>query len=191
MFRCELCNQLFRDNHNLNRHINRKKKCVPVNPAIVNDFGKEDLSHIDIDAVKIMWKNATNYGTNDERSLNTIDDCYRSAGNVIVAFQRLVKQNNDNDNTRLSNIRNNTATMLIDGQWKSVVTDEIVNNVVITRSGQLITTLTALNVVFNADRNKRIYHHLVLFNRYGLAHNDSYANTRNVKMNLKLALTRR
>ena len=48
-----------------------------------------------------------------------------------------------------------------------------VNNLVITRSGQLINILTALVQPFNSDRNKRIYHHLVLFNRYGLAHNDS------------------
>ena len=174
VYHCELCNSTFRDNHNLNRHLNRKKGCVPGNQAIVNDFGNENLTHLFPEMIKTQWK-----------IINTIEtEPYRCACKIIIKFHELVVINESNINICLK-FKDPMASVLKDNVWSKMLTDDIVNDFVKIRSSQL---LLLLNFSIKSDQNKLTKHHLGQFARYGTSHNDSYANTRNFKTSVKMAI---
>lgn len=194
---CANCGKKFRDSFDLKRHDERKKPCkrgfngnenVIINNLTVNNnltinvFGKEDLSHIDPQAIIDSWREI-NKGVNDE---------YMRAGKLVINFHGMVKQNPLNDNVMLSNIYSPVAKTITGNGIVTQHIKETASDVVKTRAGQLVTFKDSIdNVndrVFKIHKNVKTWNHIEQFGESGLAHEDLYTNTRSVKTLAKVAL---
>ena len=176
MVTCNICNRWFRDNYTVNRHQLKQKKCEKNKPENINNFGNEDLTHIVPDMITEEWKEINK---NESES-------YRRAGKLIIKFHELVNVKPENINIKLKNKRNDSGSIIENNKWKIIVMDDAVNIFVKTRAGQLINKL--MNVVIKSDTNKQTLNHVNKFQIYGLAHNETYDNTRTFKTNVKIAL---
>ena len=114
---------------------------------------------------------------------------YIRAGKLIIKFHELVNVKPENVNIKLKNIRNDTGSIIENNKWKIIVTDDAVNIFVKTRSLQLINKL--MNVVIKSDTNKLTLNHVNKFQIYGIAHNETYDNTRKFKTEVKVTLLKR
>jgi hypothetical protein len=204
---CTNCEKIFRDSFDLKRHGQRKKPCkrgfnanrnninldtsgnviinnnLTVNNNLtINVFGKEDLSHINPQAIIDSWREI-NRGVNDE---------YIRAGKLVINFHGLVRQNPLNDNVTLSNIYSPVTKTITDNGIVTQHVKETVSDVVKTRAGQLVTFKDSIDKsndrVFKIPKNISTWNHIEQFGESGLAHEDLYTNTRSIKTLAKVAL---
>ena len=204
---CNNCGKTFRDSFNLKTHSKRKKPCkrgfnanpnninldtsgnviinnnLTVNNNLtINVFGKEDLSHINPEAIIDSWR---------EINRDCIDD-YIRAGKLVINFHGLVKQNPLNNNVNLSNIQSPVTKVVTDNGIVTRHVKETVSDVVKTRAGQLVTFKDRIDDtndrVFKIPKNVSTWNHIEQFGETGLAHEDLYNNTRSVKTLAKVAL---
>ena len=196
-FNCEKCGKLFKSNYRLTRHVNKKNPCVFQTNNIdtsgnviinnnfnltVNVFGKEDLSHINPEAIIDSWR---------EINRECIDD-YIRAGKLVINFHGMVRQNPLNNNVTLSNIQSPITRMVTDNGIVTRHIKEAVSDVVKTRAGQLVTFKDRIDNtndrVFKIPKNISTWNHIEQFGESGLAHEDLYTNTRSVKTLAKVGL---
>jgi len=198
---CDKCNKNFRGNYELNRHRLKKFPCVKekipnkspkqkekqkqktnqdssgcnvtiinnnvnnVNQVVNNYFTiNGDISHIDIEKI-IEELRDINKTTNDE---------YIRAGKMVVRFNVMVMENDNNANMKLSNIQSNIVQVLtVDGE-RYQSTNEVIDNVVRARAGQLVDLKDSISEknkkVFQVIPNKKTWNHLEKFHQSGLSH---------------------
>jgi len=200
---CVTCGKNFRDSFDLKRHSERKKPCkrgfsvnnsidtsenIVINNLTVNNnltinvFGKEDLSHIDPQAIIDSW-----------REINkVVNDEYIRAGKLVINFHGMVKKNPLNDNVTLSNIYSPVAKTITGNGIVIRHIKETASDVVKTRAEQLVTFKDSINHVnnrvFKISKNVKTWNHIEQFGESGLGHEDLYINTRSVKTLAKVAL---
>lgn len=188
---CTLCNKNFRDNYALERHQNKKKPCVnsvkvesnqsqPV--VVLNNFGEEDIEHIDIQSV-----------INEVYELNNICyDAYIRAGNIIAIFHKLINENKHNNNIEVKNNKSTTASIYLKNKWIEQQISEIINRIMVIRTKQLIEFKETIQEYdqnfFKIDLNKDMWRHIEAFAKFGYSHNGLDDTTRRVRGIIKLSL---
>jgi hypothetical protein len=196
-YACKHCNKVFRGNYELNRHVSRKKPCINereepkiifINNGIINNytiniFGKEDLSHINIEEI-VEKIREINKITNDE---------YVRAGKLVIKFHKLVNENSSNKNIKILSERSKIGKVIYENnQLISKPINDVVDETLKTRAGQLVSFKDTIHQhnqrVFKVPKNVNTWEHLEKFKNHGTAHQDTWINTRNFKKNLKLAL---
>ena len=174
---CDICKKQFRDNYNLKRHIERKKTCGTNKTN--NEFGEEDLSHINTEDIIQEWR-IVNKSSIIE---------YVRAGNLILSFHKLVNQNNSNCNIKLpyptsSGIKINTTKLPV-----NIGIDQFLK----IRSGQLLMykeTIKEINErVFSIEANVKTWRNVEDFHKFGKENKaNKLEDTRFVLSAIKYAL---
>jgi hypothetical protein len=202
-YTCEKCSKIFRDNYGLKRHIARKIPCSNVknkqnenvknkqnenenenvsqkidssgvtiiNNGImniyninINTFKNEDLSHINAQQIIDMW-----------RKINkTSNDTYIRSGLLISGLHDLIKKNEMNINVVLPNIRSEIIHVFTENGWTIQPTIEIIDELIKTRAGQLISFKDDINetnnIVFKSKNNRQTWTINEKFNEKGIEH---------------------
>jgi hypothetical protein len=187
---CTNCKKLCRDNYDLKRHQARKIPCVLVPKQenvnnfyiTINMFGNEDLSHIKPERIIEKW-----------RQINKADkEEYNRAGKLVLTFHELVNENPTNKNVKLSNIKSPVVSIITPQGTITQSTNETLNKTIKTRAGQLVTFKEGIHEqnksVFKSKNNLLTWRHIEKFNSLGMAHTNTYDNTRTLRTNMRIAL---
>ena len=206
-YRCNVCKKFCRDKYDLKRHLARKVPCVfteiQIKPievggiTIINNgtihqttininfiMGHDDLSGIDIERIIDTWRNIN----------KTTQEEYIRAGKLVTSFHSMVCENPINNNVKIASTKAMSALVLSpQGQWKQKPTDEIVDQVIKVRSGQLVqfreTIAQTNDRVFKIPSNQRTWEHIEKFSIHGRDHHgNSYDQTRRLRTSVKVSL---
>ena len=188
LFKCTRCNKEFRDHFNLNRHNQKKKTCnqskvvTPKQLINVNNFGSEDLSHINVETLIDRWREINQITTQE----------YLRAVNLLTSFHNLVNQNLVNKNVVLPSIKSTIVKINTESGIVKEPVLNVVERVIKTRATQLVTFKESIKSVnqriFDSKRNCDTWTHIEQFGKAGTAHRSTFNNNRALKTNVKIAL---
>jgi uncharacterized C2H2 Zn-finger protein len=202
---CNRCNKIFRDPYNLQRHFNKKYPCKKVeiqnlqksqqyvdninhvdhinDVNNINQFGNEELNNINSDKIINQWRII-----NKEFKIE-----YIRAGKLIIYFINLIKENKNNNNTILSNIRSTVTKVYTQNGWTQQPTMEVIDSTIKTRAGQLIKfkedIINHNDRVFKSESNKKTWYHIEQFNKKGMQHrHGEFQNLQTIRNIIKINL---
>jgi len=123
---------------------------------------------------------------------NSISFDYMRAMKWITELHHHICTDKQNLNVKLPNIKSMTADVFTPHGWITRHTDEIIDQLLKVRSGQLIDLKDSMNIanplVLHAPTVKRTMSHVRLFNDLGLSHTGVGDQTRLARGSFKVAL---
>lgn len=157
------------------------------NSININVFGKENLSHVEIERI-----------IDEMRKINkTIEpsEDYLRAGKWVISFNCIVNENPENINNYLPDAKSMVTETLTEHGWVKQHTDDAVEQTFKVRSGQLVQIKDKIEdhnpKVFEASTTQRSWNHLEQFEKHGLGYNCQSSKNRRLRSAFKVSMLNR